>query len=311
MSRTSLLLLLVSTLLTAQNAGAPHLEAQAAALRTLVEKAPKAALNRVQIAIQPPGPGWEIGYPSAVAMDDNGTIYVLHRGEKADPVLALNREGKIVRSWGRGLYKIPHSIRIDPQGNIWTVDSGSSMILKFTPQGEKLMEISVGEQPAGRGATTGTSDIAFGPNGRIFISDGYGNARVLEYTQKGERVNQWGSHGTGPGQFQQPHGIAVDDQGIIYVADRNNARLQRFDLSGKYLGEWDDLGKVTAVAFRDGALWIGSQFRNEPNEADGWHFKIDRKTGEILEYTVSGRSHHVLNINKDGELLAGARPDIA
>ena len=193
-------------------------------------------------------------------------------------MLAVNRDGKIVRSWGKGLYKIPHSIRIDPEGNIWTVDSSSSMVLKFTPQGEKLMEISVGEQPAGRGATNGTTDIAFGPNGRLFISDGYGNARVLEYTPKGERVRQWGSAGTGPGQFRQPHGIAVDDRGIIYVADRQNARLQRFDLNGKYLGEWDDLGRVTTVAFRDGNLWIGTQFNNQPNEADGWHMKIDRKT---------------------------------
>jgi sugar lactone lactonase YvrE len=287
------------------------LEAQAAALRTLVEKAPKLPLERTQIKLQAPSAGWEIGYPSAVTMDAAGDIYVLQRGEKADPVLVLNRDGKIIRSWGKGMYKIPHSIRIDPQGNIWTVDSGSSMILKFTPQGEKLMEISVGEQPAGRGATNGTSDIAFGPNGRIFISDGYGNARVLEYTQKGERVRQWGSAGTGPGQFQQPHGITVDDQGVIYVADRNNARLQRFDLDGKYLGQWDDLGKVTTVTFRDGALWIGTQLRNEPNEADGWHMKIDRKTGKILGYTVSGRSHHILNETRNGDLLAGARPDIA
>ena len=138
----------------AQNANAPDLEAQAAAVKVLVEKAPKSALERTQIQLQAPAAGWEIGYPSAVTMDDAGTIYVLQRGEKADPLLVLNRDGKIVRSWGKGLYKIPHSIRIDPQGNIWTVDSGSSMVLKFSPQGEKLMEISVGEQPAGRARPT-------------------------------------------------------------------------------------------------------------------------------------------------------------
>jgi DNA-binding beta-propeller fold protein YncE len=296
--------------LGAQNANAPDLEAQAAALRVLVEKAPKSALERTQIKLQPPAAGWEIGYPSAVTMDNSGAFYILHRGDKADPLLVVDRDGKIVRSWGKGLYKIPHSIRIDPQGNIWTVDSGSSMVLKFSPQGEKLMEISVGEQPAGRGGSNGTSDIAFGPNGRIYIADGYGNARILEYNSRGERVRQWGSAGTGPGQFNQPHGVAVDDQGIVYVADRNNARLQRFDLDGKYLGEWNHLGKVTAVAFRNGTLWIGTQYRNVPNEADGWHMLIDRKTGTILALTESGRSHHVLNINKNGELLSGARPDI-
>jgi hypothetical protein len=101
----------------------------------------------------------------------------------------------------------------------------------------------------------------------------------------------------------------VDDEGIVYVADRNNARVQRFNLDGKYLGEWDHLGKATAIAFRDGALWVGTQYANVPNEADGWHMKIDRKTGKILELTESGCSHHVLNINKNGELLSGARPD--
>jgi len=303
--------LLIAPLLRAQSAAVPEAEAQAAALRALLEKTPTAALDRTQIRIQAPGPGWEIGYPSAVTMDDAGTIYVLQRGDKADPVLVLNRAGKIVRSWGKGRYKIPHSIRIDPQGNIWTVDSGSSMILKFSPRGEKLLEIAVGEQPAGRGRTNGTTDIAFAASGRIYISDGYGNARVLEYNAKGERIRQWGSAGTGPGQFQQPHGIAVDDRGVVYVADRNNARLQRFDPDGKYLGEWNHLGKVTAVAFRAGALWIGSQYRNESNEADGFHMRIDRQAGRILEYVVSGHSHHVLNIKARGELLSGARPDIA
>jgi streptogramin lyase len=242
-------------------------------------------------------------------MDSAGLIYVLQRGEKADPVLVIDRDGKVVRSWGKGLFQIPHSIRLDPQGNVWTVDSGSSMVLKFSPKGEKLMEISVGEQPTGRGRTVGTSDIAFGPNGRIYISDGYGNSRVLEYNTKGHRVRQWGTPGTGPSQFQQPHGITVDDQGIVYVADRNNARIQRFDLDGKYLGEWNHLGKVTAIAFRDGALWIGTQYRNVPNEADGWQMKIDRKTGKILGYIESAHSHHIVNIAKSGDLFSGARPD--
>jgi len=325
MLRTLFLLILICLLVWGQEAttpnpapargqrqivNTPELQAQAAALRALVDQAPKLALERTQIKIQAPGPDWELGYPSAVTMDAKGAIYVLQRGEKADPVLVLNREGKIIRSWGKGMYKIPHSIRIDPQGNIWTADSGSSMIYKFTPQGQKLMEISVGEQPAGRGGSNGTSDIAFAPNGRLFISDGYGNARILEYTSTGERVKQWGSAGTGPGQFRQPHGIAIDDQNIIYVADRINARVQRFDLNGKYLGEWDNLGRVTAVTFRDGNLWIGTQFNNESNESDGWHMKIDRKTGKILGYVMSGHSHHVLNVMKSGEMFAGARPDI-
>jgi len=172
------------------------------------------------------------------------------------------------------------------------------------------MEISVGEQPAGRTGASGTTDIAFGPDGRLFISDGYGNARILEYNLQGHRVRQWGRPGTGPGEFRQPHGIAIDDHGVIYVADRLNARLQRFNLDGKYLGEWDNLGRVTTVAFRDGNLWIGTQFNNQPNEADGWEMKIDRKTGRILGQVESGHAHHILNVTSRGELFSGARPDV-
>ena len=220
MSRVAFCLALAGLSLWAQNANGPDATKQAAELKVLVDKAPRSRLERTRISIPALEPGWEIGYPSSVTMDDAGMIYVLQRGEKADPVLVVNRDGKVIRSWGKGLYQIPHSIRIDPQGNIWTVDSGNSMVLKFTPKGEKLMEISVGEQPAGGGRTKGTSDIAFGPNGRIYISDGYGNARVLEYNAKGERVKQWGTPGTGPSQFQQPHGIVFQEIGRASCRER-------------------------------------------------------------------------------------------
>ncbi|MDQ1474757.1 MAG: hypothetical protein QOJ99_6237 [Bryobacterales bacterium] len=283
--------------------------AEAAALRASVAIAPRLMVSKTEVKLQAPSAGWMIGYPSSVAIDKEGTIYVLQRDDTADPVIAVDRDGRVLRSWGKGLFKIPHAIRIDAQGNVWTVDAGNSMVYKFTPKGEKLMEISVGEQPEGKTAFTGTTDIAFAPNGHLYISDGYGNARVLEDTADGKRLKQWGSAGSGPGQFRQPHGIAVDDRGTVYVADRQNGRLQRFDLNGKYLGEWDNLGMVTTVAFRDGALWIGTQLRSEPTSADGWLMKIDRKSGKILGYVESAHGHHVLNVAAKGELLSGARPD--
>lgn len=284
--------------------------AQGAALRTAVAAAPRLPLRKTEVKPQAPSAAWKIGYPSSVAMGDDGTLYVLQRDETADPVIALDREGRVLRSWGKGMYKIPHAIRVDPKGNIWTVDAGNSMIFQFTPKGEKLMEISVGEQPAGKTGFTGATDIAFAPNGHLYITDGYGNARVLEYTADGKRLKQWGSAGSGDGQFRQPHGIAVDNDGVVYVADRQNGRLQRFDLNGKYLGKWEHLGMVTTVAIRDGALWIGTQRRDEPTSADGWLLKVDRKTGKILGYMESSHGHHVLNVTAKGELLSGARPDI-
>ena len=202
----------------AQTPAAPISEAglQAIAeLRAFVQAAPPLALQRTEFNVQPPHEGWALGMVSSVAVDNKGTIYLLQRGDKADPVLAVDKEGHVLRSWGKGLYKIPHSIRVDPQGNIWTVDAQSSTVLKFNPDGEKLMQIDVGGQPVGStNPFCGTTDIAFAPNGHLFISDGYGNARVLEYTADGNRVREWGSKGTGPGQFRLPHGIAVDKTGV-------------------------------------------------------------------------------------------------
>src|SRR5260370_27098937 len=255
------------------------LQAQSAALRVAVQQAPKLAFETPHLAIDR-----QIGFPSAVAMDSAGLIYVLQRDEESDPVVVVNRDGKILRSWGKGMLKSPHSIRIDPDGNIWTVDAASSLVYKFTPQGKKLMEISVGGQPQTKSDFNGTTDIAFAPNGHLFISDGYGNARILEYTAGGKKLREWGNAGTGPGQFHQPHGIAIDADGIIYVADRQNRRLQRFDLNGRLLGSCHNLGMLTTVAIRGGDLWMGTQQRNEPTGAAGWLMKIDRRPGKILGY---------------------------
>ena len=304
-----LILFLLCVPVWAQSSDKATLENQADALRALVGKTPKLPLEKTEFKVRAAGEGWELGYPSAVAMSKTGTMYVLQRGEKADPILAVDRDGHIVRSWGKGMFTIPHSIRIDPEGNIWTVDAASSKVYKFTPKGEKLLEIAVGGQPATGSAFNGATDVAFGPKGRIFISDGYGNARVLEYSSDGKRVREWGTSGTGPGQFRLPHGIATDD-GIIYVADRENGRVQRFDLDGRFLGEWPGLGKVFAVTVSHGRLWIGTQQRNEPNGAPGWLMELDKRTGKVLGYVDSAGGQHTVNLTPDRGLLAGARPDI-
>jgi DNA-binding beta-propeller fold protein YncE len=277
---------------------------EASLLSARIQASPRLPFERTDIRVQAAG----LGFPSAVTMGADGLIYVLQREEKLDPVTVVDTSGKVLRSWGRGMFAIPHSIRIDPQGNVWTVDSSSSQVHKFTSLGEKLMTIEVGGQPKNGSNFNGATDIAFGPNGHLYISDGYGNARILEYTADGKLVRQWGSAGAGAGQFQQPHGIAIDDQGILYVADRKNGRLQRFTLAGKFLSEWTGLGMVTAVSFHKGAVWIGTQQRNEPTGADGWILKLDRNTGKVLGHIESGRGHHFVNLMGD-KALSGARPD--
>jgi DNA-binding beta-propeller fold protein YncE len=247
-----------------------------------------------------PVPLNSVGTVSSVAMDRGGVIYVLQRGDKADPVIAVNREGKTLRSWGKGMFTVPHSVRIDGDGNVWTVDAASSTILKFTPQGKKLQQIDVGEMAVGDKCAfptlCGTTDLTFGPNGRLFISDGYGNARILEYTAGGKRVKVWGSAGTGPGQFNIPHGIANDGK-ILYVADRGNSRVQRFDLDGRYLGEWTNLGRPFALKVSGGALWVSTMF------AKPAILKVDLATGKILGQ-IDAPGPHSIDVSEAGEVVA-------
>jgi DNA-binding beta-propeller fold protein YncE len=257
-----------------------------------------------------------LGIVSSVADDGKGLLYVLQRGPENDPVIVLNREGHVVRSWGKGLYNIPHTVRLDPEGNVWTVDAGSSMVLKFSPDGRKLAEIAVGEVPQGRaGGFYGTTDIAFVPGGRIFISDGYGNARILEYNAQGKRVHQWGEHGKAPGQFDTPHGIAFDGRNTLFVADRGNNRIQSFDLNGKFLSEWTHVGKPYSLRYIGGFLYAGVQRPDQTSVAGparrppGWLLKIDPSNGKVLGQVESAGAHHFIEVTPNGELYGGSMPD--
>src|SRR5580700_5106506 len=135
---------LVSLTLAAQSSNDDAKAQATARLHALLDAAPKAILHDAELPVIAPSEGWELGMISWVDVDRKGNIYLLQRGEKADPVVVIDRQGNVLRSWGKGLYKIPHSIRIDPAGNIWTTDAASSTILKFTPEGQKLLEIEVG-----------------------------------------------------------------------------------------------------------------------------------------------------------------------
>ena len=282
----------------------PPTAEEAARLTALIQSSKRLPWPGMPLAIQPKVAGWNSDYISSVATGPKGETYLINRNLGEDAVVVIDAQGKIVRSWGKGLYTIPHSIRLDPEGNVWTVDSGSSLVLKFTPQGKLLLRIEVGGLPERmKGRARGTADIGFGPGGRVFVADGYANARVLEYDATGQLVKQWGTAGTGPGQFNLPHGLVVRD-GVIYVADRQNGRIQRFDLDGKYLGEWGHLGKTFSItAGPDGNLWMGTHARNLINEAPGWLVNVDRKTGKVIGFVESPGLHSV-DATRKGEVLS-------
>jgi DNA-binding beta-propeller fold protein YncE len=301
--KTLVTLYLFAFVCAAQSPPNPPTSEEAERLTALIRNSPKLPWAASPLAIQAKTAEWNTDYISSVAAGRNGETYLLHRNLGEDAVVVIDAKGKLLRSWGKGMFTIPHSVRLDPAGNVWTVDSGSSVVMKFSPQGKLLLRIEVGELPEGTRGARGTADIAFGPGGRVFIADGYRNARILEYDSSGKRVRQWGTAGTGPGQFNLPHGIALRD-GIIYVADRQNGRIQRFDLDGKYLGEWTHLGKTFSITTGpDGNLWLGTHARNVVNEAPGWLVNVDRKTGKVIGYVESPGLHSV-DAARKGEVLS-------
>ena len=204
---TRLLICLLAVPLSLQNPNTltpeerAQMEAQNAALRDDAAAAPQAAA----------GAGADRGAGAAAGRlgAGHGVVGRL-RSRRADLPAAARRQGrsgrscsiadgKVVRSWGKGMYTTPHAIRLDPQGNVWTTDAASSMVYKFSPEGKTLLQIEVGGQPTPCGGFCSTTDIAFAPNGHLFIADGYRNARILEYSADGKKLREWGSAGTGPG----------------------------------------------------------------------------------------------------------------
>ncbi len=291
-----------------QQQSGPRAERNTRMLLERVAQAPRLDVAPKPLRLQAPKAGWKIEMPSSVAVGPDGVFYVLQRGEAADPVVAFDAEGRILRSWGRGLYTIPHSIRVDPDGNVWTVDSGSSQVYKFSPQGEQLLHIDVGEMPDKASRFRGTSDIAFAPDGNLLIADGYGNARILEYTPDGRRVREFGRPGTGPGELNLPHAVAIDERNIIYVGDRENGRIQRFTREGKYIDQWDGLGKTYCLQLDGDVIWLASHRVDQPNGSPGWVFRLDRDSGDVLG-VVDSTGTHSIALGAAGEPITGSQPD--
>ena len=277
-------------------------------LRAVVTRAPRLRLEAAPVSVTSPTADFAMGMVSWVASSTDGTTYLLQRGDKADPIIAIDRNGNVLRSWGKGLYTMPHAIRVDRDGNVWTADAASSHVIKFSPDGNVLLDIVVGGQPTPcPNNFCSTTDIAFAANGHVFISDGYSNARVLEYTADGRKVREWGTPGSGAGQFKLVHSIQIDANGIVYVADRENGRIQRFDQTGKFLGEWK-YGRTFGLEADGAFMWLATQPVKQPNLSPGWLLKIDSKTGEIAGW-VPSTGNHGMDVMATGELLVGPGPN--
>ncbi len=254
--------------------------------------------------------GWKFGRVSSVAVDKSGEVYVFHRGEKADPIVVFDSEGRYLRSWGRGMFGNEHGMRADPDGNIWVTDNGNHQVMKFDRKGELLLTLGVkGEPGEDEKHFDRPADLAFAPSGDIYIADGYGNARVVKLSKKGKYLSTWGTYGSGPGQFNTVHSIGVDSQGTVYVADRENNRIQIFDPNGKYLREWNHLGATQNLFITpEDEMWIITHRNNIENltydTLAGRIMKIDIKTGKIIGAMES--PGHWIHATPDKNIFIGS-----
>jgi sugar lactone lactonase YvrE len=202
----------------------------------------------------PDGRTW--GSTSAVDIDRDGrSVWVAERcganscaGKTDDPILHFDASGKLIKSFGSGMFLFPHGIAVDKDGNVWITDGQTQggkgfEVIKFNPDGKVLMKLDYTfNQP---------NDVAIAPNGDIFVAEGHtpamGSAQVLKFNKDGKLLKQWGKHGSGPGEFEVPHALAFDSRGRLFVGDRANNRIQIFDQDGKFLDQWKQFGRPSGL----------------------------------------------------------------
>jgi DNA-binding beta-propeller fold protein YncE len=243
----------------------------------------------------PEGRAW--GSISTVEPDIDGrSIWIVDRcganscvGSDLPVVLKFDQSGKLVRSFGAGLFVFPHGIHVDAQGNVWVVDgvppgggrgnapkpTGGHHIIKFSPEGKILLRL-------GTAGMTGTdpmhfnqpSDVITAPNGDIFVADGHGgdsNARIVKYDRAGKFIKEWGSRGSARGQLDAPHALAMDSKGRLFVADRANNRIQIFDQEGKALDEWYQFSRPSGVYIdKNDVIYVADSESNKSRKHGEW-----------------------------------------
>ena len=210
---------------------------------------------------------------TAVEPAPDGTVYVVHRcfanscaGRSEPPILKFNADGKLLASWGQGMFVFPHGGTVDRDGNLWITDArGESgkghQVFKFSPGGRVLMTLGKpGVSGSGPDLFDQPTDVVVAPNGDVFVTDSHRNGknnRIVKFTKDGKYIKEWGRKGPGRGEFSEPHTIAMDSRGRLFVGDRENNRIQIFDQDGAYLDEWRQFGRPSGIFItRDDTIYV-------------------------------------------------------
>jgi sugar lactone lactonase YvrE len=290
---TAALLALMPATLLAQTALSP----EQSRLKAKAENVPEIPFRSVPDFLKLP-PNLYLGEGIGVATNSKGHIFVYTRSQLTR-LFEFDARGNFLREIGEGLYgfAFAHAVRVDPQDNIWAVDEGSNMVIKFNPEGRVLMVLGRRPEPFDlvpappRAATPGQytfnrpTDVAWDAAGNIFVSDGYGNSRVVKYDKNGRFIATVGSKGSAPGQLNLPHTIAADAKGNVYVGDRSNARIQVFDNDLSLKTIYDNVGAPWAVCVSPGPHQYLYSSNSNP---DSNNAQLNAVTGEIYKMELDG-----------------------
>jgi len=233
----------------------------------------------------PEGRSW--GSTAAVDVDSNDHIWVAERcganscaGSNLSPILEFDPSGKLLRSFGAAMFVFPHGICVDKEGNVWVTDGDGKdgkghQVFKFSPDGRVLMTLGkAGVAGDGPETFNRPSDVIVGPNGDIFVADGHGgdsNARIVKFSKDGKFIKSWGKKGIAPGEFDTPHGLAFDSKGRLFVADRNNNRIQIFDQEGSFIEQWTQFSRPSRIFIdvKDN-IYVADSESNSVRRHPGW-----------------------------------------
>lgn len=272
-----------------------------------------------------------IGNPAGIGIDTDQNIVVFRRGGRKWPlfgamptdtivgntVLIIDKDnGKLINSWGDDMFIMPHGLTVDNQNNIWVTDAGFHQVFKFSHDGKLLMKLGQARVSGDDSSHFNRpSDVAVAPDGSFYVSDGYGNNRIVKFSATGKYLFEWGKKGSKQGEFDLPHGIDLDESGNVYVADRENNRVQVFDSSGKFLKELTgNFGNICSVTFakRKAKLYATDDvnfFKIKHRGSDVIIFdtagKVQTRFGRSGSYDGAVSWYHDLVVDKDENIYIG------
>ena len=273
---------------------------------------------------------YTFGNPTGVALKSNQNLVVFHRGSRSwqmpmpkekiidDTFIEIDKNsGEIIKSWGSNLFIMPHGLEIDNEDNIWITDVGLHQVIKYDSNGNELIVLGKENTPGKDSLHFNLpTDIAVSENGSFYVSDGYGNSRIIKFSSEGEYLFEWGAFGENKNEFNIPHGLDLDKNGNVYVADRENNKIQKFDSLGNFIAEWKNemIGQLYSVNVNNyenylfGIDYILSE-NSVPLGSDIIKFDLDlnlkSKFGRSGNYKGPKARYHDIQVDDKGNIYVG------